>query len=134
MTDDDQPPTLALSERALAVDRSSHVGDLLGHGERTPRSVQRPARRVAPPAARHAAPVDEAAEPENSDVAPRRIRQFLRGGGVEPRHARVPSHEEDSRAVSTAGVPQHVEVLLGRPGSVEGRRERSHSHECTNVV
>ena len=69
MTDDDQPPALALGERALAVDRSGHVGDLRFHGERTPRSAQRPARRVAPPAARHAAPVDEAAEPEHRYVA-----------------------------------------------------------------
>ena len=66
---DDQPPSLALGERALAVDRSGHVGDLLGHGERTPRSAQRPARRVAPPVSRDAAPVDEAAEPEHGDVA-----------------------------------------------------------------
>jgi len=129
-----QPSALALGERALAVDRSGHMLDLLFDRECTPGSVQRPARRVAPPAARHAAPVDEAAQPENSDVAARRVGELLRGGGVEPRHAGVSSDEEDPRAVTTAGVAQHVEVLLGRPGSVEGRRERSHGHECTNVV
>ena len=69
MTDDDQPPTLALGERALAVDLGGHVGDLLVHGERAPRSAERPARRVAPPASRDAAPVDEAAEPEHRYVA-----------------------------------------------------------------
>ena len=134
MTDDDQPPTLALGERALAVDLGGHVGDLLVHGERAPRSAERPARRVAPPASRDAATVHEAAQPQHSDVAASRVGELLRGGGVEPRHARVSSHEEDARAVTTAGMPQHVEVLLRRPGSVEGRRERSHGHECTNVV
>jgi hypothetical protein len=105
VTDDDQPQALALGERALAVDRSGHVGDLRFHGERTPRSAQRPARRVAPPASRDAATVDEAAQPENSDVAARRVGELLRGGGVEPRHARVSAHEEDARAVTTAGMP-----------------------------